>query len=196
MHAVTPHPPQGFEGPGVLDGDITWKPDASQPWTGQLILSGELLQLPGGDSQPLALPDIVLHSAEAATASASRRTAPQSTQAAPSGFALDPVALQLAPHQTLEISGDGNAAGYAVTLAGTALRDRILALASVIPQLGDGLADALPQEAPAAGKAAVAKQGEAAPASAPIHIDLTATRHWAQPQVWSGGAPVTAHPGR
>ncbi|WP_433966370.1 hypothetical protein [Tunturiibacter gelidiferens] len=50
---------------------------------------------------------------------------------------------------------------------------RLLALATALPQLGDGLAEVLPTNR----------------ASGPYRIDLTATRPWGQPQTWTDTSP-------
>jgi AsmA protein len=59
---------------------------------------------------------------------------------------------------------------------------RLMGLAAALPQLGDGLAEVLPTNR----------------APGPFRIDLSATRPWGQPQIWTDNslhipAPHTRH---
>jgi AsmA protein len=90
------------------------------------------------------------------------------------GFILGPVPLQLGGHDPATLEGTFTVSGYSLHLSGNVTVARLEALAGAVPPLGDGLMKALPGNHPA---------------SAPFHIDLTATKHWRSPQIWTINTP-------
>jgi hypothetical protein len=83
--------------------------------------------------------------------------------------------LDLGGKDPATLDGHFDTTGYTLHLAGMASLARLHALATALPQLGDGLAEVLPTNR----------------AAGPFRIDLTATRTWRAPQTWTDN---TAHP--
>ena len=207
LSVATPHTPTGFAGDGTLAGALAWgetDPQAAsvtqQPtWSGELKLSGESLSLPALGADPIPLGDVFLRSPALPVPppahSRSRGAVLAAAPIAPDGFDLLPVSLPLGGKQPLVLTGHVDDTGYTLHLAGNAIVERLLALGDAIPQLGDGLrqllnpaldtpAPASPVEAPA-GRARRSLPPAAPVESAPVAIDLTATRAWGGPQVWT-----------
>ncbi len=177
--------------------------ESSQPtWSGELTLSGESLTLPSLGPEPLALGDVVLRSTPAAPPPARSRhgaaaNLPLSAPTPPDSFDLLPVSLPLGGKQPAVLTGHVDDTGYTLHLNGTAVPQRLLALGDAIPQFGDGLKQLLapapdtpptPQaEAPVSsrGRGRNVPAPSAPPESAPVPIDLTVTRAWGGPQVWT-----------
>jgi AsmA protein len=82
------------------------------------------------------------------------------------------------PPTTIALGGDGPAlidgridlSGFTLHLSGSATADRLHALAAALPQFADGF-----PEQPSTVKS---------PGSAPVRLDLTATRVWGGTQTW------------
>jgi hypothetical protein len=185
IQAATPHPPSSFTGAGIVTGDLSWNPAATPTWTGALTLSGESLSLPKpAASKPLPLSEIALHpSTGAAPVDRARRrpivlSHPDGGLQPRTGFDLTPVSLPLGGRSPATLEGHFDASGYTLHLAGPVLLSRLLALADSIPQFGDGLRALLGPE-PSAPRIEP---------ETPIHVDLTATRHWGRPQSWIDNA--------
>jgi AsmA protein len=86
-------------------------------------------------------------------------------------FTMAPLALNLGGAQPAMLTANVDEHGYAMHLTGTVLRARLLALAGALPQFGDGLEDALPDET-----------------EGPLKVDLVSNRTWAGGQTWSAAA--------
>jgi AsmA protein len=178
--------------------------------SGSLVLSGESLDLDALGPKPIPLGDLVLRSTPPPP-SRSRKAKPTNPQPAnPTGFDLLPIELPLDGRQQAILEGHFDASGYTVHLAGTVLPGRLLALANAVPQFGDGLANLLvtiPAAADGVGASETEgggafrplnsqdRKGASAPApspqdAAPIHLDLTASRSWGEPQTWREAAPA------
>jgi len=219
LSVATPHTPTGLAGDGTLSGALAWgeanaqgAADSQHPtWSGELKLSGESLSLPALGADPIPLGDVLLRSTSPPAAppahSRPRHAALDAAPVAPDGFDLLPVSLPLSGKQPLVLTGHVDDTGYTLHLSGTAIMERLLALGDAIPQFGDGLRQLLdpaslasPGEAPpaahvgpSAGRARRPPPPAAPVESAPVAIDLTATRVWGGPQVWSQ-APSQALP--
>jgi len=185
---------------------------ASQPsWSGELTLSGESLDLPALGHEPLALGDVVLRSTPVAPpptrSTRSRREAPASASPSapipPDSFDLLPVSLPLGGKQPAVLTGHVDDTGYTLHLSGTAIAQRLLALGDAVPQFGDGLKQQLapaPDAPPTAHvEAPAGTRGRnsppaAPPESAPVPIDLTVTRVWGGPQLWTQPPPSEPAP--
>lgn len=168
---------------GNLTGSVSWHPDPAAPthWTGDMLLAGASLTTPASGRVSLIASDISLQSIDSFLAEKPRgknvrnKSIGFEPSATTSGFNLMPVVLALGGKEPATLEGHFDRSGYTLHLTGMATTARLLALGSAIPQFGDSLATALP----------------ATHASAPYHIDLTATRPWHGPQIWTEN---TAHP--
>ena len=98
------------------------------------------------------------------------------------------VALDLGGSTPATVDVEADRAGLRLHLTGSVLRSRLLALASALPQFGDGLREALPA-------GSIPDQQLAPPLETPIRIDLIATRPWLGVQTWTL-APVARTPAR
>ena len=174
-------------------GSVVPATDASR-WQGQILITGARLVNPSAGPGSLIEGDVELHS------NAGLHSAPPPTFAARSsrallipvastslnGFVLAPAQLALGGRDSAILEGRFDTKGYTLHLTGMASLVRLKALAAAIPPLSDGLAEALPANR----------------AAGPFRVDLTATRIWGAPQIWtdSTGRPTvpisrrTAHP--
>ncbi len=96
------------------------------------------------------------------------------------GFVLTPTSLALGGREPATLDGHFDTRGYTLHLTGMASTARLLALAGALPPFGDGLAAALPTNRTAG----------------PYRVDLTATRTWHGPQVWTDNTTYAANPNR
>jgi hypothetical protein len=148
-------------------------------WSGQMLLSKASLINPHGAASSLVEGNVALQSiADTLPPAPHSRRQPPPT--ATTGCVLAPVLLALGGKDPATLDGHFDATGYTLHLAGMASSARLLALANSLPQLGDGLAAALPTNR----------------ATGPYRIDLTATRTWGAPQIWTDNTtrPVIPHP--
>ena len=105
------------------------------------------------------------------------------TQASVTAGALTagPFPLALGGHEPAMLTIGASPGGMSMHLTGTLLRSRLLQLAAALPQLGDGLREALPPPVISA-------------VEAPIRLDLVSTRTWNDGQVggqtWTPAVPV------
>ncbi len=76
------------------------------------------------------------------------------------------------PRDPAILEGSADSTGYTLHLSGAILPSRLHALATAIPQIGDGLSPVLPADLPA-GRA-----------NLPVHLDISARRTWGGDQVW------------
>ena len=171
---------------GTLTGSLAWHPDsaASTHWGGNLLLAGASLVNPPAVHTSLLASDVSIRSIDGSiTQTPPGKTAPAirnkkrsvPTPPVADGFLLAPTALALGGKEPAMLDGHIDSTGYTLHLTGMASTVRLLALGSAIPQLGDGLAEALPSNR----------------AAGPFRIDLTATRQWGSAQTWTDN---TAHP--
>jgi AsmA protein len=210
LGVATPHPPSGFTGPGTLAGNLVWgeepQPSASASrsmrsrrestsqhpdLTGELEFSHESLQLPALGSKAIPLGALQLRSTPPAAHPGQQRGSTPPTPLA--SFDLAPISLPLGGKQPATLEGHVDASGYTIHLTGPVLPDRLLALGDAIPQLGDGLRQLLQPTLPAA-RSTEAVKPIPATASAPVRVDLTATRAWGGRQTWSQTIPSPPHP--
>ena len=87
-----------------------------------------------------------------------------------SQFILHPVAINLGAPQPAMLDAHLNPNGLTLHLVGSALRSRLMQLATALPQFGDGLDLVIPP---------------AGSADAPIRVDLIANRTWSNGQAWT-----------
>ncbi|NYF91025.1 AsmA family protein [Tunturiibacter empetritectus] len=166
--------PANIAAAGALTGNLSYEPaPGSLPWKGDLLVTNASLINPQAGATSLVIGDVALHS----TVQASTKAAPgkyrKPAPAISDGFQLVPVSLALGGKDPATLEGHLNAAGCTFHLTGMASTARLIALATALPQLGDGLAEILPTNR----------------ATGPYRIDLTATRPWGQPQTWTDTSP-------
>ncbi|SNT14382.1 AsmA protein [Granulicella rosea] len=105
-------------------------------------------------------------------------TAPIIVRVDAKGLTLEPQPIDLGAKEPATLEASFSETGYNLHLSGSVLKSRLTSFGAAIPQIGDGLSDALP----------------AAPDSAaetPFHLDLTTERAWGSKQDWT---PTTAAP--
>lgn len=212
LRIISPQVGAGITSTGVLTGSLTYgSPTDAQPepspshWQGQLTLTGATLKAPlpqkkdNSALSPLtvleeaasALPEVgtdgsvailltqdVHLNANSHPTVSHRHGAVQSSDT-PHGFALAPTSLMLGGHDPAVLEGHFDPTGYTLHLSGNVTVPRLQLLASSLPPLGDGLMKALPPDHPA---------------TDPFHVDLTSTRKWRGPQIWTETAPVSRQP--
>lgn len=185
---------------GNLTGSLSWHPGSPSGvhWTGDMLLAGASLTGQKAKSASLIASDVSLQSLDGSADELAQMNQPdqpdlfRSNRKQPAsgkhalplplpspGFILTPTALALGGKEPAMLEGRFDSAGYTLHLAGMASTARLLALATAIPQFGDGLADVLPTNR----------------ASGPYRIDLTATRPWHGPQTWTDNTarPIPPH---
>jgi hypothetical protein len=166
--------PVDISAAGALTGNVSYVPHSSGalPWQGQLLLTKASLINPHGGPASLVTGDVALYSTSATPPTIQakhRKPAPPAVE----GFQLSPVSLALGGKDPATLEGHFDATGCTFYLTGMASTARLMALTTALPQLGDGLAEALPTNR----------------AAGPFRIDLTATRRWGQPQIWTDTSP-------
>lgn len=173
---------------GNLTGSLVWHPGPhpGSHWSGDLLLAGASLVDPKSKGVSFIASDISIQSIDGSTDGLAPLRAVKGKsgrrdplQAPAPGFLLTPTALALGGKEPAMLQGHFDSSGYSLHLTGMASTARLLALGAAIPQFGDGLAAALPTNR----------------AAGPYRIDLTATRSWHGPQVWTDNSarPTTAH---
>ncbi|WP_158941561.1 AsmA family protein [Granulicella sp. S190] len=152
---------------GTLTGNLSYAPSASGglPWQGALVIANASLVNPHAGPTSLVTGEVSLHSTSAVAPNTHRKV----TARASEGFQLAPTSLALGGKDPAILEGSFDASGCTFHLSGMASTARLMALATALPQLGDGLAEVLPTNR----------------ASGPYRIDLTSTRPWGQPQIWT-----------
>ncbi|WP_260734866.1 AsmA family protein [Tunturiibacter lichenicola] len=163
--------PADISAAGALTGSLTYAPSSNGalPLHGDLLITNASLINPRAGSASLVVGDVALSSTPAPAPEThhtkSRTPAPQ----VPDGFQLAPTSLALGGKDPATLDGHIDANGYALHLTGMASLARLQALATAIPQLGDGLNEVLPTNR----------------AAGPFRIDYTATRPWGKSQTWT-----------
>jgi AsmA protein len=218
LGVATSRPPTGLTGPGTLAANLAWgttnqlQPDSKTAGTpsiprplrkgwesttpAQPVLSGELefsnesLQLPALGPNPIPLGDLLLQSTPPPAVRSPRHHGATLPAAQSSSFDLAPIALPLGGKQPATLEGRIDATGYTLHLSGSVLLASLLALGDAIPQFGDGLRPLLE---PNPADVSLVQSQKSKPAADPIHIDLTATRAWGEPQTWRQTTPAPAH---
>jgi AsmA family len=187
MHVASPRVPADISAAGSLTGNLGYHPDPAdgQPtgWSGKLLVTGASLINPRAGVASLVDGDVDLQSiapAPPATPSGRHQPQPPSPSPSPGGFQLAPISLALGGKDPATLDGHFDSTGYTLHLTGMASTARMLALAAALPPLGDGLTEILPTNR----------------ATGPFRVDLTATRSWGAPQIWTDGTthPAAPHP--
>lgn len=165
-HVFSSRVPPGVTASGTLTGSVDYDGrKRTGRWDGELVLSGAGLKTPATGDSSLVSGDVALRSVEPPTLGARGRKAAVSPDG--SSFQLEPVSLELGAREPAVLDGYVDGTGYTLHLTGMATLDRLQEMAQAVPQLGEGLLDALPRAQ-----------------TAPFKVDLTATRQWGGTQVW------------
>ncbi|WP_353073394.1 AsmA family protein [Tunturiibacter gelidoferens] len=167
--------PADISAAGALTGNLSYAPASSGtlPWHGELLLSNSSLINPHAGPTSLVTGDVAFRSTTAPAPKTPQTKHHKPTPPTADGFQLEPVSLALGGKDPATLEGHLDAAGCTFHLTGMASTARIMALATALPQLGDGLAEVLPTNR----------------AAGPYRIDLTASRPWGQPQTWTDTSP-------
>ncbi len=141
---------------GLLSGTLTCCAGGNAGWLStQGTLSASAVRLQLGKSEPFVDDD------------------PEATVAG-GAILIHPFALDLGGPQPAQLSARIDPAGVSTHLTGAFSRERLLEFAHALPAFGDGLPEAVPQDA--------------------THLDLTSTRTWFTGQTWTPSAAPTPKP--
>ncbi len=160
---------------GTLTGTLSYHPELSNstPWQGEMHIANARLLNPRAGTPSLMTGDVTIQSVVPSTPDPHHKN--RQPPPPPSGFQLTPTSLLLGGKDPAILDGHFDASGYTLHLTGMASIARLHALATALPQIGDGLNDVLPTNR----------------AAGPFRIDLTANRTWGTPQIWTDNL---AHP--
>ncbi|WP_263366395.1 AsmA family protein [Edaphobacter bradus] len=183
-HVVSTRVPAGVAASGTLTGSLSFdglKDGQAQAgrWAGELVLANASLKT-ATDGPSLVTGDVALRSPERPTMDPRGRRRHASPTPPASEFLLEPVKLALGGKEPALMDGRVDESGYMLHLTGMASTARLLALAKAVPQIGDGLPEALPTDR----------------AAGPFRVDLTATRQWGEAQVWRDNTARPVAPSR
>ncbi len=195
MHVVNGRVPAEVSMAGTLTGNLSYHsgshPGSSRSgsshsgstsdssWDGAMFLTGARLTTSRTGAASLVAGDIAFRSVPQAEIKAHPRNGQSAQPAAGTAFVLAPAALALGGKEPAVLEGHFDLSGYTLHLTGMASTSRLLALGEALPELGDGLAKALPVNH----------------ATVPVTVDLTATRSWGGMQVWAvaSARPAVGH---
>jgi hypothetical protein len=186
LHIASSRVPANIAASGSLTGDLDYHPtpttDGLPPgWSGKLLVTGASLINPHAGLTSLVVGDVDLQSIVQTPPPPHRGGhAPPSPPPSSGGFQLAPTSLALGGKEPAILDGHLDSTGYTLHLTGMASTARMLALAAALPPFGDGLSQVLPTNR----------------ATGPYRIDLTATRPWRGPQIWTDATPhpIAPHP--
>jgi AsmA family len=181
LHIATARVPADIVASGTLTGTLSYHPEVgnSTPWQGEMLITNARLINPRAGATSLVTGDVTLQSI-APSIPDPRHKQRHPLAPAPPGFELTPTSLVLGGKDPATLDGHFDPTGYTLHLTGMASTARLHALTTALPQFGDGLTEVLPTNR----------------AAGPFHIDLTATRRWGTPQVWTDNTarPTPPHP--
>jgi hypothetical protein len=169
LHIASSRVPADITADGTLTGTLSYSAASSDPtpWQGEMRITNANLINPHAGAASLITGDVTLQSITEATPDPRHKRRQPSPP--PNGFQLAPTSLALGGKDPATLDGHIDTTGYTLHLTGMASIARLQALATALPQLGDGLAEVLPTNR----------------AAGPFRIDLTATRTWGAPQTWT-----------
>lgn len=148
LRVASPRIPLDLAATGTLSGTVAIHPGT--PLTAQLTLAGATLTL---GTNSLFTGDLTFHST-------------------PAEILLSPASLALGARTSATLDARFYPTGYTLRLTGSALPAKLRDFAAALPQLGDGLTEAL-----------ATPEAETDP-DTPIRVDLTSTRSWTGPRTW------------
>ncbi|HWW98709.1 MAG TPA: AsmA family protein [Edaphobacter sp.] len=189
LHIASSRVPADIAAAGTLTGTLSYRPDPATPtpWQGEMLITNASLINPRASTASLVTGDVTLQSIappppDPQLKKHSLAKQPPTKQPPTSGFLLGPTTLALGGKEPAILDGQFDTTGYTLHLTGMASIARLHALATALPQIGDGLAEVLPTNR----------------AAGPFRIDLTATRTWGAAQTWTDNTarPTPPHPRR
>jgi AsmA protein len=172
LHIASSRVPADIAADGTLTGTLSYHPETGDltPWQGEMRITKASLINPHAGDASLVTGDITIQSVRAPVPDPRHQQRHLSQPLPlPNGFQLYPTSLVLGGKDPATLDGHFDTTGYTLHLAGMASTARLHALATALPQLGDGLTEALPTNR----------------AAGPFRIDLTATRPWGSAQTWT-----------
>lgn len=174
LHVIDQRAPADISLGGTLTGGLSYHPGPVSPtaWQGTMLITGAKLTNQDAGPPSLVAGNVALHSVMQPVAVGHTHKKVAQPPPSDSAFVLVPTPLALGGKEPAMLEGRFDATGYTLHLAGMATSSRLLALAAAVPELGDGLAKALPPTHTAE----------------PFRVDLTAVRPWAGAQVWTEAA--------
>jgi hypothetical protein len=178
LRLATSRVPPDVSAAGTLSGSFSFHSDPASPWEGEVLVTDPSLKSQRAGATSLIASDILIRSLP--RSSVDPRSHKATSPHTGSAFALAPVSLALGGKEPATLEGHLDASGYTLHLTGMATASRLLALSEALPQLGDGLADAV----------------QANRANGPFRVDLVATRSWGGAQVWSDASAHASTPAR
>ena len=186
LHVASSRVPRDLLATGTLTGslardsaDASTSGVASQTWQGSFLLSNLSVSSPLSNLAPITAAAIRIQSQPPDTRVQPATKRHPVALSHPAGFVLAPFAIDLGGKDPATLDGLFTAEGYSLHLAGTVAEPRLLALATALPQFGDGLADILPPDPPTTSTPAT---------STPVRLDLRSHRAWWGPQAWQNNA--------
>jgi AsmA family len=157
---------------GTMTGSVSYQPRDASPWEGEVLVTDASLKSAKAGAGSLVDGDIRLRSVAQAAVESHGRHRGSATVVSGSGFVLSPVSLALGGKDPAVLDGRADGSGYTLHLAGMVTAQRLVALGTALPQLGDGLAEVVPTNR----------------AAGPFRVDLVASRPWGGTQVWREAA--------
>lgn len=130
-------------------------------------------------SVDLALPPVIRGGLRSRQGTLVWTVVPASVQEPHPSFRLAPTLLTTPDGSTVSLTGSISSTGYSVAVSGNALPALLLLPSRYLPQLGDGMADVLP-EGPAP--------------DPPARVQFTCTRAWNEEQSCTQGISSVSHP--
>lgn len=171
--------PQDLSASGLLSGSFSYGATETPAWVGQVTVPD--LRLSGAKLGPMGVDatDLLLRSAPPSPSDPHA-----SVSSAIPRFVLSPLEVPLGGRDPASLEGLIDRQGYTLHLSGMVVLSRLLALAASVPQLGDGLAKALPSNR----------------GTGPVRVELSAHRDWGGDQIWTDNLarpePSTSRMGR
>ncbi|HEY6375810.1 MAG TPA: AsmA family protein [Edaphobacter sp.] len=175
LHVASSRIPVDLAATGVMTGSMAYRPGAG--WDGEMVVTGA--GLTNSKTASLVVGDVTVQTAPAIVPVRGHRQATQ-PQAPAGGFVLAPLQLALGGKEPAVLEGRIDGTGYSLHLTGMATTERLLELGTAFPQIGDGLAEALPTNR----------------AAGPFRVDMVAKRAWGEAQVWADASSNLGHPHR
>jgi AsmA family len=165
---------------GTMTGSVSYQPRDASPWEGEVLIADASLKSATAGPGSLVDGDIRLRSMAQAAVEPHGRHRGAAAAASGSGFVLAPVSLALGGKDPAVLDGRADGSGYTLHLVGMVMAQRLVALGTALPQLGDGLAEVVPTNR----------------AAGPFRVDLVASRPWGGTQVWREASVSGGHPRR
>ncbi|MEO6910138.1 MAG: hypothetical protein ABI158_04360, partial [Edaphobacter sp.] len=171
FHVVNQRVPADISMAGTLTGNLSYHPGPLPPahWEGAMSVTGAKLMSARVGPPSLVAGNVAFRSGTpSGTKTHPHQNHPQPPP--PNGtFVLEPIPLALGGKEPALLEGHFDASGYTLHVTGITSLQRLQALGAALPELGDGMAKALPPNH----------------ATGLFHVDLTSVRPWSGETVWT-----------